>query len=123
MSEPEIADLAEPIIPTGLDPDGDEITFESISACHALRTNVPNPFNPSTMISYDLSHDTDATLEIFDVRGRRICKLVSGHHEAGQNSVVWHGRDTRGTQVSAGVYFVLLRTSKFAESIKITLVE
>jgi hypothetical protein len=123
LNEPEIADLAEPIIPTGLDPDGDEITFESISDRHALHTNVPNPFNPSTMISYDLSHDTDATLEIFDVRGRRICRLVSGHHEAGQNFVVWHGRDTRGTQVSAGVYFVLLRTPEFAESIKITLVE
>ncbi len=64
----------------------------------------PNPFNPSTTISYQVAQDASVRLEIYDMMGRRVKSLVSSNRSAGCYSAVWNGRDDNGKEVSSGVY-------------------
>ncbi len=66
--------------------------------------NYPNPFNPSTTIAYNLPRTGDATLRIYDLRGRLVKTLLRGRQPAGPGSVVWDGTDERGAAVASGIY-------------------
>jgi fibronectin type 3 domain-containing protein len=88
----------------------------------ALYPNVPNPFNPSTMIQYDLPQAVDITLEIFDMLGRRVRTLVNQHQQAGRYSAVWDGRNDNGQTVSSGVFIYQLYAGKFVQSRRMVLV-
>jgi plastocyanin len=77
-----------------------------------LRPNVPNPFNPTTRISFDLSESgvgpTHVSLRVFDLKGRLVRVLVEEKVNNPQHSVVWNGRDLRGDILPSGVYVVRL---------------
>jgi hypothetical protein len=70
----------------------------------ALRV-APNPFNPSTAISFVLAGAAPVRLDIYDVSGRRVRRLVDGPMGGGPQTVPWDGRDDRGRSVASGVYF------------------
>ena len=76
----------------------------------------PNPFNPSTTISYGIPRDTHLTLTIYDLAGRSIKTLVAGQVAAGDHEAQWHGRDEAGKQVASGVYLYQLRADEFVET-------
>ena len=73
-----------------------------------LHSNYPNPFNPSTVISYDLSRETAVKLNVYDMKGRRINALVNQVQSAGRHHVRWNAKDARGNGISAGVYLYRL---------------
>jgi hypothetical protein len=86
----------------------------------ALYQNVPNPFNPSTMIRFDVpAGGGNVTLTIYDVNGRHVRTLVDTRHSAGQKSVTWNGDDATGRRVASGVYFYRLTAPGFAETRKL----
>jgi len=87
-----------------------------------LRQNEPNPFNPQTVIRYELSAEGRATVEIFDARGQRIRSLVNEVQGTGPQSVLWNGRDDRGVDVPSGTYFYRLRAPGCDETMKMMLV-
>jgi mannan endo-1,4-beta-mannosidase len=65
-----------------------------------LEQNYPNPFNPSTAFGFDLPERAHATLEIFDVLGRRVATLLDESTEAGHHSITWDAGER-----ASGVYF------------------
>ena len=71
----------------------------------ALGRNFPNPFNPKTMIRFDLPKTGEVDLAVYDVMGRRVATLLTGSMDAGYHQVEWLGRDDRGTALASGVYF------------------
>ncbi|UCG51024.1 MAG: T9SS type A sorting domain-containing protein [Candidatus Latescibacterota bacterium] len=73
-----------------------------------LHQNHPNPFNPTTTISFVLPERKTATLVIYDVEGRHVKTLVDNVLDAGLKEVTWDGEDALGNQVSTGVYFYRL---------------
>lgn len=73
-----------------------------------LGANHPNPFRSETAISFVLADQGPAELVIFDVQGRKIRTLHSGMSAPGPYTLTWNGRDDRGTEVSAGIYFYRL---------------
>jgi subtilisin family serine protease len=73
-----------------------------------LDQNHPNPFNPSTKITFTLPRETHARLRIFDVDGGLVANLVDGMLPGGSNEVTWDGRDSKGNNVGSGVYFCRL---------------
>ena len=81
-----------------------------------LFQNHPNPFNPSTTISYELDAPGAVDLQIYDVAGRLVRSLFSGSEGAGLQQKVWHGRDDLGRSVSSGVYFYRLRVGDEAQT-------
>lgn len=66
----------------------------------------PNPFNPVTRIDYVLARGGQASVRVFDLRGRLVRELVDGFLAAGPGSVVWDGRNRDGQAAASGVYFV-----------------
>ncbi len=86
-----------------------------------LVRNWPNPFNPSTTISYSLPEPGRVRLAIHDVRGARVATLVDADLPSGEKSAEWSGRDDRGAPVPSGIYFVRLQTSSGMRVMTITL--
>ena len=74
----------------------------------ALGPNYPNPFNPSTLIPYQLPGATQVRLEVFNVLGQRVTTLVDGERSAGFHTAVWDATNAAGQAVGAGVYFYRL---------------
>jgi len=75
----------------------------------ALYPNVPNPFNPSTLIKYNLAAPAEVSIEIFDMLGRRVRTLVKTRQPAGRYAMVWDGRNEHGQIVASGVFIYQLR--------------
>lgn len=69
---------------------------------------VPNPFNPATRIYFTLPAPTAVQLDIYDVAGRLVRRLVEGDLPAGPQAVEWDGRNRGGVPVASGVYFARL---------------
>jgi hypothetical protein len=88
-----------------------------------LMAAVPNPFNPRTVIAFELERAGNASLQVFDVAGRLIETLVDGHREAGPYEVEWDGRDYSGKQVAAGVYFYRLQADYVRETRRMVLLK
>ncbi len=73
-------------------------------------SNYPNPFNPTTTISYDLPSDDIIELSIYNIRGQQVKNLIMGEQIAGSYEVVWNGKDNNEKSVSSGLYFYKLST-------------
>ncbi len=96
--------------------------IETAVASLALHQNKPNPFNPSTTISFYLPAEADVTLEIYDVGGRLVTRPLHGEKQsAGPHDVVWDGRDSAGRPVASGLYVYRLVTGKENLSSKMVL--
>jgi hypothetical protein len=68
----------------------------------------PNPFNPSTTISYQLPKNSDVKISIFDLLGSEVVVLSSERKSSGKYDIRWQGTDRFGKSVSSGTYFVVL---------------
>jgi len=84
----------------------------------------PNPFNPSTTISYELAEPGAVRLTVHDVAGRRIRTLVAGETVgAGRHDIVWNGRDETGRAVATGVYYCRLEAGGRVDTRRMALVK
>ena len=81
----------------------------AVPASFALYPNVPNPFNPETVIRFALARESQVRLEVFDVVGQRVLVLVGEQLPAGAHQALWDGRGKSGERVSSGVYFCRLQ--------------
>ncbi|MCK5051833.1 MAG: T9SS type A sorting domain-containing protein [Candidatus Cloacimonetes bacterium] len=72
--------------------------------------NYPNPFNPTTTISFNLTTEiTENTeLSIYNIKGQKIQSLINEQLPPGQHSIVWNGKDANNKQVGSGIYFYKL---------------
>ena len=75
---------------------------------YSLHANYPNPFNPSTVITYDLAGDGHVDLSIYNVVGKKVKTIVNKNESAGRKVAVWYGADDAGNSLSAGMYFYRL---------------
>ena len=73
-----------------------------------LSPAAPNPIREQTRVSFTLPVGQEVRLSVYDARGRRVRDLLSGYQTAGENSVVWDGKDRRGVSVPSGFYVVRL---------------
>ena len=77
-----------------------------------LLQNSPNPFANTTTIGFQLPFNSNVTINIYDMVGRKICELLNQHMDAGYHIVCWDGRNSLGYRVKEGVYFYRIRTYK-----------
>ncbi len=70
-----------------------------------LGQNFPNPFNPETIIPFSLKKPSFVTIDIYNVRGQRVKRLVQGDYSEGQHQIVWNSLNEAGKPVSSGIYF------------------
>lgn len=86
----------------------DDETLTAVPSEWKLEEAYPNPFNPSTQISYTVPENALVKLTVYDVLGRVVSELVNGYVTSGQHQAVWNGRDLNGRQVASGKYFYRL---------------
>lgn len=83
----------------------------------------PNPFNPSTIISWQSPNGSWQSLKIFDLLGNEIRSLINEYKSAGRNEVIWDGNNNSGNKVSTGIYFARLQTGKQFKNLKLMLLK
>jgi hypothetical protein len=89
----------------------------------ALHAPQPNPFNPATMVRFDLPTTGAVRLEVYDVVGQRVRVLVAGDLPAGVHQVTWDGRSEVGAPVSSGVYLCRLQAGSFTQARRMVLLK
>jgi len=95
----------------------------------ALHQNMPNPFNPTTIIWYDIpyreggqnSHFT--RLEIFNIRGQLVRTLVNEIKKPGYHSVIWDGKSDNGRTLASGLYIYRIIADDFIQKRRMLLVK
>jgi hypothetical protein len=92
---------------------GTEVTHEV-----SLNQNFPNPFNPTTQITYQLPREADVRLEVFDMAGRRVATLVNQSVSAGTHTVSFDG-----SNLSSGIYMYRLQAGSAVITRKLSLIK
>ena len=88
-----------------------------------LKDNYPNPFNPLTLINYELPSDGLVNITIYDMMGRVVNTLVNGSQTAGYKSVQWNATNDRNEPVSAGLYLYSIQAGEFRQTKKMVLLK
>lgn len=89
-----------------------------------LEKAYPNPFNPTTSISYYMPTAKEISLKVYNLRGELVSVLVDNQRmEAGTHNVVWNATDMNGSPLSTGVYVYTLQYGNFTKSHKVTLLK
>lgn len=94
------------------------ITENDIPAEFALEANYPNPFNPVTMINFELSETGDIDLSIYDMTGKIVANLIHGNMQAGFHQTAWNA-----SGFVSGIYFYRLTAGDFVETKKMVLMK
>ena len=90
---------------------------------YGLSQNFPNPFNPGTLIKYQLPEKAKVRLNIYNLLGQKVRTLVDAELDAGFKSIYWDGRDDSGRLVSAGVYIYELVAGSFVATRKMVMMK
>ena len=96
----------------------EEPSNNSLPTCVTLNDNYPNPFNPTTTISFSIPDENRINLTIYNLKGQKVKTLVNNDLDKGIHSVVWNGIDESGKSVSSGVYFYKLSVNGNSKSVK-----
>jgi len=91
---------------------------EGAPAAFSVAQNSPNPFNPTTSISFNIADAGNVSIDVFNVAGQRVDTLVDEYLSAGSHTVTW---DAAG--FSAGVYFYTVKSNGFSKTMKMTLLK
>ena len=90
---------------------------------YVLEQNIPNPFNPSTSISYHLPENTHVKIVVYNMLGQEVRELFKGDQVSGFHTVVWNGKDNLGRQVASGIYAYRLIAGDFISSRRMILLK
>jgi hypothetical protein len=107
------------------------VSDSDLTISHGTRliANYPNPFNPTTAISFmivgnsELGVGNNVQIEIFNIRGQKVRNLINAEFISGEHTVVWDGTDDAGGTVSSGVYLYKLTTEKHQDTKKMILMK
>jgi len=80
--------------------------------------NYPNPFNPTTTISFSITEESNVELSIYNIKGQKIKSLLNDQITAGEHSIVWYGTDASGKKVASSVYLYRLNVNGKIEAVK-----
>ena len=119
IASDEILNNIELVFYENLDSDDFEASLPKLT----LHNNYPNPFNPTTTISFDLPETGDVKLEIFNSKGQKVKTLLNEKMNSGQHSVIWNGKDMRNKNAVSGIYFYRISNKDYSETKKMMLIK
>ena len=109
------------ILPTNIVVDVRDIN--EIPKEYTLLQNFPNPFNPTTSITFSIPRSTYVSIKIYNSLGVEVNKLIEREMLVGIHQVTWDGKNIFGQQVSSGVYYYTLLTEAFRQTRKMILLK
>ena len=104
----------------GQDVETDE---EAIQLVTGLLSPFPNPFNPVTEIHFTLKSESHVSLDVYDIKGRRVANLKNETLGRGAHTLCWYGFDGAGQRVSSGMYFVRMKTGSQVFTRRVTMIK
>jgi len=113
--------LSKPITKT--EGENSELGENVLPLTFALHPNRPNPFNPQTVISYDVPVASHVSIQVINILGQHVTTLVDEQKAPGQYEAVWNGVDANGSRVSSGIYLYNMRAGDFTETKKMMLMK
>lgn len=113
-----------PTIKDSIAVSNDEIIVEKpVNKKDVLKNAYPNPFNPTTSISFELISPTKVILYIYNIKGQLVRRLINDYRLAGIHQIIWDGHDQNDQLCSTGMYFYQLRTDKVTQTKKVLLLK
>ena len=100
-----------------------ENSSQLISSEFYISPSYPNPFNPVTILQYDLPEDGLVNITVYDMLGNVISNLVNTYQSTGYKSVQWNATNNQGQSVSAGVYLYSIEAEDFKQTKKMILLK
>ncbi|MCL2064169.1 MAG: T9SS type A sorting domain-containing protein [Candidatus Cloacimonetes bacterium] len=88
-----------------------------------LLGNYPNPFNPETNIRFSLLEAGEVVIDVYNIRGQRVRRLLDEYKDRGEHNVVWNGLDETGRELGSGVYFYRMNTNDFTQTRRMLLLK
>ena len=88
----------------------------------ALGMAFPNPFENDMTIELALRHESEVTLDVYDLSGRRVANVLNGTQPAGMRLVKWDGRGERGVRLAPGIYLMRLDADGVRQTRRVMLV-
>ncbi|MCD6176772.1 MAG: T9SS type A sorting domain-containing protein, partial [Candidatus Cloacimonetes bacterium] len=88
-----------------------------------LTGNYPNPFNPTTKISFSLKEAGHVSIDIYNMRGQLVKTLVNAELDRDFHEILWNGKDNSGKNTSSGVYFYKMKASNYTATKKMILMK
>ncbi len=88
-----------------------------------INANYPNPFNPSTTLSFELPKQSQVKLDIYNIKGQLVKSIFKGQLDSGKHSFEWNGKDKNNKSVSSGLYFSKYVINNISYMKKMTLIK
>ncbi|MCD6176397.1 MAG: T9SS type A sorting domain-containing protein, partial [Candidatus Cloacimonetes bacterium] len=88
-----------------------------------LTGNYPNPFNPTTTISFSIKEAGFVSIDIYNMKGQLVKTLVNEQLDAAYYNITWNGKDNSNKTISSGVYFYKMRSSNYTATKKMILMK
>ncbi len=117
-SQADYYSLRESLIKQLFNPDENTNNNNTVPLTVVLDQNFPNPFNPSTTISFTVSEKSPVCIEIFNIKGQKVRTLSNASYEKGKHSIVWDGKDNSKKDVSSGLYFYRMNVNGIIQDTK-----
>jgi hypothetical protein len=90
----------------------------SLPESYCLYGNYPNPFNPTTVIRYDIPKNSDVAINVFDILGRKVATLIDQNQNAGTYELHFDG-----SRLASGIYILQMKAGDFYKTHKMMLVK
>jgi flagellar hook assembly protein FlgD len=97
---------------------GVENTGGALPSGFKLFNNFPNPFNPSTMIMFNIPIGVEVRLTVYNLLGAEIATIYNDYVQPGQYQAIWNGRDMKGNLVPSGTYLFELNSGSYFRQVK-----
>ena len=101
---------------------GTNAVGEGLPEPYVLHQNVPNPFNPKTIIRFDLAYESHVQVDVFSIDGRHIRSLADQVMLPGSIEIPWLGTDDLGRFMSSGTYFYRVQAGDYSNTRSMMLV-
>ncbi len=100
-------------------------TFNNLSSDNitSLNGNYPNPFSYETNIKFFINKTANVLIEIYNINGQKINTLINNQLAAGNYNIKWNGQNNNGKFVTDGIYFLKMKSGKFASTKKMILMK
>jgi len=96
---------------------GTDVENNELSTPNYELNNYPNPFNPTTTISFSIPEESEVDLSIFNIKGQKVKTIANDSFEMGNHSIIWNGEDESDKIVSSGVYLYKLEVNGKIEAV------